>query len=62
MAKFIFKVAMGDIEGSVTSEVVEIPNKELEGLTQEEREQVVERYYQEWMKKHICTSISEIPE
>lgn len=48
MAKFVFYVST-NVVGSKQEEVVEIPDEELEGLNEEERNKVVEEYYKDWL-------------
>ncbi|MDP5274812.1 DUF7167 family protein [Chengkuizengella axinellae] len=47
MAKYIFHVSTNAVNSTV-EEVFEIPDEELEGLSEEEEEEVVGKYFNEW--------------
>lgn len=48
MAKFLFSVSTG-LVGSKQEEIVEIDDVELEGLSPEKQEKVVQEAFEEWM-------------
>ncbi len=52
MAKFMFYASTGYV-GSKREEEVEIPDDELEGLTEKEQEKVVQEYYDEWVGNNV---------
>ncbi|NBI28646.1 DUF7167 family protein [Chengkuizengella marina] len=52
MAKYIFHVST-NVKNSTIEEVFDIPDVKLEGLTEEEEEKVVEKYFIEWKADHI---------
>jgi hypothetical protein len=59
MAKFLFKVSTGYV-GSQREEVVEIEDEEFEGLNEQEIENLVDEYYNEWMQEKINCSWTKI--
>lgn len=48
MAKFKFEIGTGYIGSEITEEF-EISDEELEGLSEEERNKVINDYYEEWV-------------
>lgn len=60
MAKFKFYVNTGYLK-SERKEVVEIDDEDLEG-TPEEREKVINGYYDEWLWENINTHWEEVEE
>nr|WP_162305416.1 hypothetical protein [Brevibacillus laterosporus] len=50
MARFKFCVSNGYV-GSKREEIVEIEDEELEGLTEDKQEEIVQRYFDEWLYK-----------
>ncbi|GED34007.1 hypothetical protein P9G84_22485 [Brevibacillus centrosporus] len=48
MAKFLFSVSTG-LVGSKQEEIVEIDDVELDGLSPEKQEKVVQEAFEEWM-------------
>lgn len=56
MAKYRFSVSTNYI-GSKVEEVFEIPDEELEGLSEEEQEEVVNEYFEEWVWNNINADI-----
>lgn len=52
MAKFKFGVGTHYINSHVV-EIVEIPDDELEGLTEFERNEIIDEYYEAWKNKQL---------
>jgi hypothetical protein len=55
MAKFKFHVSTNKV-GSETEEVVEIPDEELEGMDDKEKEDMLEEVFEEWVWENIDTT------
>lgn len=51
MAKFRFGVGIGFSQDR--REIVELPDKDLEGLTDEQRKAYIEACHQDWMHNHL---------
>jgi hypothetical protein len=51
MAKFKFTLNIGQVGGR--EEIEEIPDEDLEGLEGEERENVIQEYYDDWRFNYI---------
>ena len=52
MAKFKFGVGTHYINSHV-KEIVEIPDEELEGLTESERNEIIDEYYEAWKNEQL---------
>jgi len=51
--KFMFKVSTGYV-GSEVEEIIDVPDRELEGMTVEEIDTYVFRtYYEDWLKMSV---------
>lgn len=61
MAKFKFSVSTGYV-GSKIEDIVEIPNDELDGLSEVEKEKVIDGYYDEWLQDRVYASWEEVEE
>lgn len=61
MAKFMFCVST-NLVGSEIEEVYEIPDDELEGLTEDEKKRVVQEHYDDWLGNHAEFSWWEVDE
>ncbi|MCM3703824.1 hypothetical protein [Paenibacillus macerans] len=48
MAKFRFTVNIGFV-GARREEIIEIPDEDLEGATEEERDQLLDEAWREWL-------------
>ncbi|MEF2965056.1 hypothetical protein V3851_04365 [Paenibacillus sp. M1] len=60
MAKFKFTLGIGFVSGHETT--IEIPDEELEGLSKEERDKVIEEYWNEWANDKIDGGWEEVEE
>lgn len=52
MAKFKFVVGTHYV-GSDVEEIVEIPDEELEGLTETEKNKIIDEYYETWKNEQL---------
>lgn len=60
MAKFIFYVGTG-VVGSSKRHTHEIPDEDLEGLSENERYEAVQEAFEEWIWDNIDASWDEVP-
>lgn len=61
MAKFKFVVGTCHV-GSDTVEIVEIPDEELEGLDEFERNKIINEYYEAWKNEQLEQYWEEVEE
>jgi hypothetical protein len=61
MAKFKFVVRTHYV-GSDIEEIIEIPDEELEGLTEFERNKIIDEYYEDWKNEQLEQYWEEIEE
>jgi len=59
MAKFKMSLGIG-FANAKQKEVIEIPDEELEGLSEEDREKLLDEYLNDWMWNHIDAAIFEV--
>lgn len=59
MVKFRFTVSTG-YAGSERSEIIEIPDEELQGMTEIERDDLIWEEYKCWMWERINTGYEEV--
>ena len=59
IAKFKFSVSTGYV-GSKREEIVEIDDEDLEGLTPEEQDKLVQEVYDDWLWENIDTGWSRV--
>ena len=59
MAKFRFMLSIG-YPSAVRDEVIEIPDAELAGLTQVERDSAVQQQFEYWKDDHIDSTWEEV--
>lgn len=55
MAKYEFSVGT-DYVGSTVTDIIEIPDEDLEGLTEDEIDNLVCEWFLEWRNEHIYSN------